>query len=103
MVTSPSMRKAVIDVGSNSLILVVEEYDEQTWRVLAESTAVTSLGEGTKASRLLGEKGMAASLKALAKMFARAKGLGVKSIQAAATMAVRIADNRAEFMTRAAA
>jgi exopolyphosphatase/guanosine-5'-triphosphate,3'-diphosphate pyrophosphatase len=97
------MRKAVIDVGSNSLILVVEEFDGQAWRVLAESTAVTSLGEGTKLSRLLGEKGMAASLKALARMYAQARDLKAETIQAAGTMALRIADNRAEFLTRAAA
>jgi len=66
-------------------------------------TAVTSLGEGTKATRQLGEKGMAASLKALSRMFAEARSLEAESIQAACTMAVRIADNRADFMTMAAA
>ncbi len=97
------MRKAVIDVGSNSLILVVEEFDGHAWHRLHEMTAVTSLGEGTKATGLLGEKGMSASLKALAKMFAEARSLECESIQAACTMAVRIAENRAEFLTRAAA
>jgi exopolyphosphatase/guanosine-5'-triphosphate,3'-diphosphate pyrophosphatase len=64
---------------------------------------VTALGEGTKLTRLLGEKGMTASLKALSRMYAEAKSFGVASIQAAGTMALRIADNRAEFLTRAAA
>jgi len=85
------------------LILVVEEFDGTAWRRLLDITAITSLGEGTKATGLLGEKGMAASLKALSKMFAESRKLGVESIEAAATMAVRIADNRQEFLTRAAA
>ncbi len=97
------MRKAVIDVGSNSLILVVEEFSGQSWHRLHEMTAVTALGEGTKKTGVLGERGMQASLKALTRMFAEAKSLGVESVQAAATMAVRIAENRAEFLTRAAA
>jgi exopolyphosphatase/guanosine-5'-triphosphate,3'-diphosphate pyrophosphatase len=96
------MRKAVIDVGSNSLILVVEEFDGNGWHRIHEETSVTSLGEGTKASGLLGERGMSASLKSLVKMFHEARTLGAQSIQAGATMAVRIANNREEFLTRAA-
>lgn len=97
------MRKAVVDVGSNSLLLAVEEFDGNTWRPVVERTSVTSLGEGTKSTGLLGEPGMKASLDALASFFAEAKQLGVESIQAAATMAVRIADNKQVFLDRAAA
>jgi len=97
------MRKAVIDVGSNSLILVVEEFDGHAWQRLHEMTAVTALGEGTKETGQLGERGIVASLKALARMYAEARNLGVDSIKAAGTMALRIAENRADFMTRAAA
>ena len=97
------MRKAVIDVGSNSLILVVEEFDGKQWTKVHEATSVTALGEGTKATGLLGEKGMVASLSALATMFATAKSLGVESIVAGATMAVRIATNQDIFLDRAAA
>jgi len=96
------MRKAVIDVGSNSLILVVEEFDGQSWQRLHEHVMVTALGEGTKETKLLGERGMTASLKALSRMFAEARDLDAKQIDAAATMAVRIADNRQDFLTRAA-
>ena len=97
------MRKAVIDVGSNSLILVVEEFNGQQWQRVVERTAVTSLGEGTKETGLLGERGVTASLAALKSMFQEAADLGVESIQAAATMAVRIAANQADFLARAEA
>lgn len=96
------MRKAVVDVGSNSLILVVEETDGVRWRSIRERTAVTSLGEGTKSTGVLGEKGMTSSLAALASFFDDAKSLGAESIVAAGTMAVRIARNQQEFLDRAA-
>lgn len=97
------MRKAVIDVGSNSVLLVVEERTEHGWRQIHESTAVTALGEGTKATGLLGERGMAASLEAIRRMFDEAHALGVEKIVAAATMAARIATNTPEFLRRAEA
>ncbi len=97
------MRKAVIDVGSNSILLTVEEYDGSSWKSLVDKTSVTSLGEGTKSSGLLGETGMAASLDALKLFFDEAKSLESNSIVAAATMAVRIAKNRDDFLDRAAA
>ena len=98
-----NIRKAVVDVGSNSLILAVEEFDGQTWHRVQERTAITSLGEGTKSTGLLGERGMSASLEALKVFFAEAKALEAVSVEAAATMAVRIADNKQDFLDRAAA
>ncbi len=95
------MRKAVIDVGSNSVLLVVAERAGESWQQIYEDTAVTALGDGTKATGLLGEPGMDATLKALAQFFATAQELGVESIQAAATMAARIASNTSDFQKRA--
>ena len=92
------MRKAVIDVGSNSLILVIEERHSDGWQTVLERTAVTSLGEGTKTTKLLGERGMNASLEALRTFYTLAAQHGAESIEAGATMAVRIADNKQEFL-----
>ncbi len=96
------MRKAVVDVGSNSLLLLVEEKTPAGWRPVAERSAVTGLGEGTKATGLLGERGMAASLTTLREMFDQARDTGAQNVTAAATMAVRIAENRDQFLQRAA-
>lgn len=95
------MRKAVIDVGSNSVLLVVSENRGGHWRPLYEASSVTALGEGTKATGLLGESGMAATLKALREFFAAAREHGAEEVLAAATMAARIAANTAEFQDRA--
>ncbi|MGV3614341.1 MAG: hypothetical protein ACO1SV_03305 [Fimbriimonas sp.] len=97
------MRKAVLDVGSNSVLLVVAERRAEGWHPIHESTAVTALGEGTKATGLLGERGMSHTLDALRDMFATARDLGAETTLAGATMAARIATNTPEFLRRAEA
>jgi exopolyphosphatase/guanosine-5'-triphosphate,3'-diphosphate pyrophosphatase len=96
------VRKAVIDVGSNSVLLLVEELRDCRWQFVHESTAVTALGEGTKGTGLLGEAGMSATLKALSEMFETSRGLGAEP-EAWATMAARVAKNTPEFQTRCSA
>ncbi len=95
------MRKAVIDVGSNSILLLVEEFDGRKWSTVYESTAVTSLGENTKLTGQLGEEGMGKTLEALRVAFDKAKALGTEAPLAGVTMAGRIAKNTGEFLHRA--
>jgi len=95
------VRKAVIDVGSNSVLLVVEEYDGRTWHPVFESSEVSSLGEGTKVSGILGEKGILQTLEALERAFKRSEDLGAGTPIAAATMAARMASNTDHFLARA--
>lgn len=97
------MRKAVIDVGSNSVLLTIEERNDQGWLPLFETTHVTSLGEGTKETGLLTEAGMTRTLAALAEGFSNAQAMGCASIVAGATMAARIARNTSDFLARATA
>ncbi len=97
------MVKAVVDVGSNSVLLVVAERTADGWRQLAETSEVTGLGKGTKTTGRLGEPGMADTLAALQRAFAMATSLGAESVAAAATMAARIATNTSEFLERAGA
>ena len=97
------MKRAVVDVGSNSVLLLVSELRDGAWVPIYETSEVTSLGEGTKKSGLLGEPGMTSTLAAIARAYEAARGLGVESIRAAATMAARIASNAAEFLARAEA
>jgi len=96
------MRRAAVDVGSNSLLLTVAELRGGRWEPVFERAAVTGLGEGTKQSGLLGEAPMLRSLAALKEMFAQARDLEAKEICAAGTMALRIASNTGEFLERAA-
>jgi exopolyphosphatase / guanosine-5'-triphosphate,3'-diphosphate pyrophosphatase len=95
------MRQAVVDVGSNSLLLAVGERAEGGVRPVFEATRVTGLGEGVKASGRLSEEPMRRSLAALAELFELARSKNATRTRAAATMAVRIAENAAEFLERA--
>lgn len=95
------MLRAVIDVGSNSVLLTVCKKSEAGWKPVVETTAVTALGAGTKETGLLCEKSMADTLAALATAFHVARDHGVTEILAAATMAARIATNTQEFLDRA--
>jgi len=97
------MRKAVIDVGSNSVLLLVAEQQPKGWVPVYETSKVTALGEGTRTSGLLGEKGIVATLAALEQAYIDAKSRHASDIIAAATMAVRIASNSEQFLKRAEA
>lgn len=94
------MRRAVIDVGSNSVLLVVAERSNGTWNPVYEDTEVTALGEGTKQTGLLSESAMERTLSAIKRFADLAKSHDSEQITIAATMAARIATNQQEFLER---
>ena len=94
------MTRAVVDVGSGSVLLTVARHDGEAWRFVDGTSEMTFLGEGAKQTGRLGEVPMVRTLAALRRAKERA---GDAPLVAAATMAVRIAANRAEFLARAAA
>ena len=96
------MIRAVVDVGSNSILLLVSEQREGQWKPILEASRVTGLGVGTKTSGLLGEAGMASTLEALADFRRMSLEAGAPLVRCGATMAVRIANNSADFLNRAA-
>lgn len=95
------MRKAVVDVGSNSVLLLVEESGPSGWRVVHEATAVTALGEGTRQTGVLSEEAMDRTLAALRRFFDEAVAHGAAEVLAGVTMAGRIARNTDDFLRRA--
>lgn len=97
------MTKAVLDVGSNSVLLVVGDLSEGALRVHLETSAVTGLGRDTKQTGNLGREGMEATLAAIREAFGRARSAGAEEVLAAATMAARIARNTGEFQVAAEA
>lgn len=96
-----NVRKAVIDVGSNSVLLTVAEFRSGTWQTLFESTEVTGLGRDTKVSGLLSPRGIADTLGAVKRAFDKAAIQGCQHVIAAATMAARIATNTDDFLRQA--
>lgn len=96
--TSPP-RLAAIDVGTNSIRLVVAEADSAaSYRVLDEERAQTRLGEGLYGSGSLGDEPMRRSVEAIGRMRALAESMEAEEIRAIATAAVREADNGDAFL-----
>lgn len=97
------MVRAVVDVGSNSVLLLVAETDGRTLRPMIETSEVTGLGFQTKTTGLLRPEAMDRTLKALARAKLVAHQYGANRCDFVATMAVRIAANAKEFQAIAAA
>lgn len=94
-------RLAAIDIGSNSIRLVVAE--AQTggrYRILDEERETTRLGRSLAANGDLDEKSIDDSLAALRRFKSIVSGFGVESLRSIATCAVREATNGAEFCKR---
>ena len=95
------MRLAVIDLGTNTVrLLVVELRGDWTWTPIVEDQRVTRLGEGLAASQRLGEAPMERTAKMVAEYSERAARAGAATIHIVATSAVRDAANGAEFAKR---
>jgi exopolyphosphatase/guanosine-5'-triphosphate,3'-diphosphate pyrophosphatase len=91
-------RLAAIDIGSNSIRLVVAESDPRNhYRVLDEERETTRLGRALAAHGCLDETSMAATVDALRRFQAIAAGLQAEQVRAIATCAVREAENGQEF------
>ena len=93
-------RLAVIDIGSNSIrLLAVELIDERSWRTLAEERAMTRLAQGMGKGGQLCAEAMARSVEAIGRFKAIAEKLGVTTVKAFATAAVREAKNKSDFIS----
>jgi exopolyphosphatase/guanosine-5'-triphosphate,3'-diphosphate pyrophosphatase len=96
------LRLAAIDVGTNSIRLVVAEVEaDGAYRVLDEEQEMTRLGRGLYTGGRLGHGPMERSLEALGKMKAIADGFAVQELKAIATSAVREASNGRLFAREA--
>jgi exopolyphosphatase/guanosine-5'-triphosphate,3'-diphosphate pyrophosphatase len=97
-----TVRLAAIDIGTNSIRLVVAEIQpDGTYRVLDEEREMTRLGAGIVRSGRLQAAAFERTLDAVGRMRAIADGLGVADLRAAATSAVREAENGAAFRREA--
>ncbi|HJR17239.1 MAG TPA: hypothetical protein VJ808_10340 [Gemmatimonadales bacterium] len=100
---SQGERFAAIDVGSNTILLTVAEYDADSGRltVIEEGEDQPRLGAGMSAIGALGEAAMSRAIQALTTMGDTCLRLNATRIQAVATAAVREAGNGDEFVQRA--
>lgn len=96
------MRIAAIDVGSNSIHLVVVESDGNgSHRVLAREKAMVRLARGGAKSGRIGSEAFAAGLEVLEKMQGIIASFECETVMACGTAALRDAANAAEFVAQA--
>ncbi len=94
-------RFAAIDVGTNSvLLLVAERQADGSFTAVRERAEITRLGRGVDASRRLHPDAIADTTKAIADFVSDAKTLGAQAIAITATSAARDATNGHEFLSQ---
>ncbi len=91
------MRKAVIDIGTNSVKLALGGAADGGVKLVCDINAITRLGEGLRESGSLSETAMARTAAAAAKFAAFARAEGADEILCVGTMALRAAKNGGAF------
>src|SRR5258706_9684389 len=93
------MRIAAIDIGTNSLHMIVARVrPDLSFEVIDREKEMVRLGAGGLDGRSLTPEAMHAALQVLSKFRRLAESHGVDHIRAAATSAVREAENGGEFL-----
>lgn len=93
------MKLAAIDIGSNSLKLVVVEAETgPSFKVLASEREVVRLGQETLVNKHIGEPAMRRAIECLKRFRSIAKAQGADKIVSLATASVREADNADDFL-----
>ena len=92
------MRKAAIDIGTNSCRLLVADVEEGRYEVIRREINTTRLGQGVDAAGVLNPAAIERTIKCLQDFINIIRELGVEWYRAVATSAVREAANRCEFM-----
>jgi len=92
-------RYAVIDVGTNSVKLLIGERDlAGRWRTVVDRAELTRLGEGLEQHRVIVDAALERTAVAIAGMVDEAKRRSVLAIAAVGTAGLRIASNRNEVI-----
>ena len=96
------MRIAAVDVGSNSIHMVVVEADPMGGqRVLAREKAMVRLARGQARSGEIGPEAFQAGLEALGQMAKVIRDFGCETVMACGTAALRDAKNAQAFVLAA--
>ena len=94
---------ATIDVGTNSMLLLVARLGDRGRLVpLVDRATVTGLGRGVDRDGSLSPEGIEAGVRTLRDYVEQARATGASAIRAVGTSALRDADNAASFLEPAA-
>ena len=91
-------RVASIDIGTNTILLLIAEFSGDLIEPLFEQETVVRLGEGLLKSGILSPEAMRRGLQTLTDYSERCRLMGVQTVFAAGTSALREAKNSGEFL-----
>jgi exopolyphosphatase / guanosine-5'-triphosphate,3'-diphosphate pyrophosphatase len=94
-------RAGVVDIGSNSVRLVIYDGPHRALAPDINEKALCAIGKGIASTGRLDPQGAAAAIRALVRFRILAEHRNVKRVEAVATAAVREASNGDEFIARA--
>ncbi|MCS7173640.1 MAG: Ppx/GppA family phosphatase [Armatimonadetes bacterium] len=89
------MRRAAIDIGTNSVRLLVAEVENGRITPLTQRMEITRLGEGLAHSPVLAPQAIGRTVRAVREFAEMARALGAESLVVFGTSALREAHNRA--------
>ena len=93
-------RRAIIDIGSNTVRLVIYSGSPRAPTVVFNEKVTAKLGKAVAETGLLAERASAAALAALARYAALLEVQGITQVETVATAAARDAANGPEFLAR---
>src|ERR1700712_478728 len=96
-------RRAVIDIGSNTVRMVIYAGPPRAPSVVFNEKVTAKLGKALAETGLLSDKAAGAALSALARYAVLLKVQGITKVETVATAAVRDAANGPEFLAKIAA
>jgi exopolyphosphatase/guanosine-5'-triphosphate,3'-diphosphate pyrophosphatase len=94
-------RWAAIDLGTNSVLLTIAEFDGFTLAPLLERATITRLGQGVDRTRRLDQAARARTLACLVDYAEDVENYGVSELVVVGTSALRDADGAAAFLAEA--
>lgn len=97
----PRRRIAAIDVGTNSIHMIVVEEQKHGYRVIDKEKEMVQLGRGSLEGRPLTDDAIERGVEAMKKMAGIAERWQVNEVVAVATSAIREAPNGRRFITAA--
>ena len=92
------MRVASIDIGTNTILLLIAELDKGRLIPLFEMETIARLGEGLQKNVVLSQEAMERGFKTLAQYLEQCQRMGVQKIFAVGTSALREAKNSDHFL-----
>jgi len=93
-------RVASIDIGTNTILLLIAEVNKGVLKPLLEKETIVRLGEKVQQNGVLLEGAMERGIQTLTQYLKECEGMGVQRIFAAGTSALREAKNAGDFLNK---